>query len=353
MPRTDDPQPAPALGDETSEGATSAHSVPGQDSEKRSTRTPQGPAHERVAGLVPTLKRTFAEFKEDNGTDWAAALTYYSVLSIFPALIAMISIVGLVGDPKKVTKDLTDIVSKFQPSTTAKTFKGPIESITANRGAAGVLLAAGIVGALWTASGYVGGFMRASNVMYEVEEGRPFLKLRPLQLLVTFLQVLLLAIVAVALVVTGPVADKVGSGLGIGSTAVTAWDIAKWPVMAAVVLLAIAVLYFAAPNAKLRGFSSVLPGALLAMLVWLVASAGFAFYVGNFGSYNKTYGALGGVITFLIWLWITNVAIVLGAEFNAERERAKEFTEGTAGAERELQVEVRSEPTEKQRSQTA
>jgi membrane protein len=323
------------------------------NTEKRLARDLDGPPHERTGGLVPTLKRTLTEFKEDHGTDWAAALTYYSVLSIFPALIAMVAIVGLVGDPKKVTKNLTDIVSKFQPSTTARTFRGPIESITANRGTAGVLLVVGIIGALWTASGYVGGFIRASNVIYEVKEGRPFLKLRPLQMLVTLLQVLLLTSVALALVVTGSVAEKVGSGLGIGSTAVTVWDIAKWPVMAAVVLLAIAVLYFAAPNAKLRGFASVLPGAGLAMVLWLVASAGFALYVANFSSYNKTYGALGGVVTFLIWLWITNVAIVLGAEFNAERERAMEFGEGVPGAERELQMDVRSEPTKKQRPRTA
>jgi membrane protein len=321
--------------------------------EKRLARELGGPAHERSGGLTPTLKRTLIEFKEDNGTDWAAALTYYSVLSIFPALIAMVSIVGLVGDPKAVTKNLTDIASKFQPSTTARTFRGPIESITANRQAAGVLLIVGIVGAVWTASAYVGGFIRASNIIYEVEEGRSFLKLRPLQLLVTLLQVMLLAAVALALVVTGPIAEKVGSGLGIGSTAVTVWDIVKWPVMAAVVLLAIAVLYFAAPNAKLRGFGSVFPGACIAMVLWLVASAAFSAYVANFGSYNKTYGTLGGVITFLIWLWITNVAIILGAEFNAERERSKEFGEGSPGAERELQVEVRSEPTEKQRSRTA
>ncbi len=301
---------------------------------------------------MATLKRTVLEFKEDNGTDWAAALTYYSVLSIFPALIAMVSIVGLVGDPKKVTKNLTDIVNKFGPSTTSHTFKGPIESLTANRGAAGALLIVGVLGALWTASGYVGGFFRASNVIYEVEEGRPFFKLRPLQVLVTFLQVFLLAAVAVALVVTGPVAEKVGSGLGIGSTAVRVWDIAKWPVMAAIVLLAIAVLYFASPNAKLRGFASVVPGAVLALVVWLIASAAFAFYVANFGSYNKTYGALGAAITFLIWLWITNVAIVLGAEFNAERERSREIAEGTEGAERELQVDARSTPKRSKRSRT-
>lgn len=238
------------------------------------------------------------------------------------------------------------------PSTTSSTFRGPIESITANRGTAGVLLIVGIVGVLWTASAYVGAFFRASNVMYEVEEGRPFLKLRPLQMLVTLLQVLLLAAVGLALAVTGPVARKVGSGLPIGSAAVTAWDIAKWPVMALVVLLAIALLYFASPNAKLRGFGSVFPGAVLAMVIWSIASAAFAVYVANFGSYNKTYGTLGGMITFLVWLWITNVAIVLGAEFNAERERSKELDEGNLEAARELQIDLRSEPETTKRART-
>lgn len=337
----------------TTGAGTSQPDRPGDGSEKRLAREPEGPAHKPEGGFVQTVKRSATEFKEDNGTDWAAALTYYSVLSIFPMLIALVSIVGLVGDPKKVTKDLVDIVNKFGPSTTSDTFRDPIESITANRSAAGVLLVVGIVGALWTASGYVGGFFRASNAIYEVEEGRSFFKLRPLQILVTFLQVLLLAAVALALVVTGPVAEKVGSGLGIGDTAVTVWDIAKWPVMAAVVLLAIAVLYYASPNAKLRGFSSVFPGAGLAMVIWLVASAAFAFYVANFGSYNKTYGTLGGAVTFLVWVWLTNVAIVLGAEFNAERERSQELEEGTTGADRELQVEMRSEPKRKKRSRTA
>jgi membrane protein len=189
--------------------------------------------------------------------------------------------------------------------------------------------------------------------MYEVEEGRAFFKLRPLQMLVTLLQVLLLAAVGLALVVTGPVAEKVGSALGIGSTAVLVWDIAKWPIMAATVLLAIAVLYYASPNAKLRGFTWVFPGAIVAMVLWLIASAGFAVYVANFGSYNKTYGTLGGVITFLVWLWITNIAVVLGAEFNAERERSREFAERAPGADRELQIDMRTHPKVERRSHTA
>jgi membrane protein len=211
----------------------------------------------------------------------------------------------------------------------------------------------GIAAALWTASGYVGAFMRASNVIYEVEEGRSFILLRPLQMLVTLVLVVLLALVLVSVVLTGPIAGAVGSAVGLGSTAVTAWNIAKWPVLFLVVVFMITILYYASPNAKLGGLRSIVPGSALAIVVWLLASAGFAFYVANFGSYNKTYGALGGVIVFLVWLWITNVAILLGAELNAERERARQLEQGVPGAERELQVEERSAPKAKKRSRTA
>jgi membrane protein len=321
--------------------------------EKRSGGRPEGPPHPRKGGIVQTVKRTIAEFKEDNLSDAAAALTYYSVLSIFPALIALVSIVGIVGDPQTVTSALTDVVSSIGPASAVETFKGPIEEVTKNRGAAGILLVAGIASALWAASAYVGGFMRASNVIYEVEEGRSFIKLRPLQMLVTLVLVLLLALVLVALVLTGPVASQVGSAIGVSDTAVTVWNIAKWPVLLAVVLLMIALLYYSSPNAKLPGFKWVTPGSVLAVLVWLVASAAFAFYVANFGSYNKTYGALGGVVVFLVWLWITNVAILLGAELNAEHERSRELEAGVPGAERELQLGHRSEPKRKKRARTA
>jgi membrane protein len=325
----------------------------GDRSEKRSGRRPEGPAHARKGSLGQTLKRTVAEFKEDELTDRAAALTYYGVLSIFPALIALVSIVGLVFDPARITKALTDIVSSIGPASAVETFNGPIETLTQSSGTAGIMLIVGIATALWTASGYVGAFMRAANVIYEVEEGRGFVKLRPLQMLVTLLLVLLLAAVLVAVVLTGPLADAVGSAIGLGSAAVTAWDIAKWPVLLAVVVVMIALLYFASPNAKLGGVKAILPGAALAVVVWLIASAGFAFYVANFGSYDKTYGALGGVVIFLVWVWLTNVAILLGAELNAERERSRQLRDGTPGAERELQLEERSEPSAKQHMRTA
>ncbi len=342
-PREADVAPAQPDGEAAQSGAD----------QKRSGRGPEGPAHPRRGSLGQTLKRTVTEFQEDNLTDWAAALTYYAVLSIFPALLAMVAIVGLVADPQTITKDLTSLVTSLGPSSAASTFKGPIEGLTKSSGTAGILVIVGIVSALWTASGYVGGFIRASNSIYEVQEGRSFIKLRPLQMLVTLVLVVLLALMLVALVLTGPIATKVGSAIGVGSTAVTVWDIAKWPVLFVIVVLMISLLYYSAPNAKLRGFRSIVPGGALAIVVWLLASAGFAFYVANFGSYNKTYGSIGAIIIFLVWIWITNVAILLGAELNAERERSRQLRDGVPEAERELQLQERSEPKDKKQPRTA
>jgi membrane protein len=328
--------------------------TPVDDSPKRSgRRRPAGPAHPRKGGAFQTLKRTGAEFSEDQLTDWAACLTYYGVLSMFPALIALVSIVGLVFDPQQIINTLTDIVRQLGPTTAVDTFSGPIEQVASSQGTAGLMLIVGLVGALWSASGYVGGFMRASNVIYEVEEGRPIWKLRPLQMVVTLIMVLLLAIAAVSVIVTGPLASAVGSAIGLSDVAVTVWNIAKWPVLVAMVALMIALLYYASPNAKVGGFKRVLPGAVVAVVVWAVASAAFALYVANFGSYNKTYGTLGGVVGFLVWLWITNIAILLGAEFNAERERSRQIKAGTPEAERELQVRERTEPKDRKRFRTA
>ncbi|MBA2517644.1 MAG: YihY/virulence factor BrkB family protein [Solirubrobacterales bacterium] len=309
--------------------------------------------HARKTTLGATLKRTLSEFKEDNLSDWAAALTYYGVLSIFPALIAMVSIVGLVADPKTVTTTLTDLLSSVAPGGAADTFKGPIEEVTKSKGQSGILLIVGILGALSSASSYVGAFMRASNVMYEVDEGRPFWKLRPLQMLVTFFMVMLLAISAVAVVASGPLAKSIGDSVGLGDTAVTIYGIAKWPILVVVVAFMISVLYYTAPNAKLPSYKFITVGGAVAVLVWLVASLLFAFYVANFGSYNKTYGALGGVIGALVWLWITNQAILLGAQLNAERERDRQIEEGTPGAEKDLKMVERDKPKDKQKSKTA
>ena len=294
-----------------------------------------------------TLKRTFTEFSEDNLSDWAAALTYYGVLALFPALIALVSIVGLFGDPATVTKALTDMVTAIGPASAAEALQGPIQSITSNQSGAGLALILGLAGALWSASGYVGGFMRACAIIYETPEGRPIWKLRPLQLLVTLITVLLVALVALSLVLSGPIVSAVAGPLGLSGTAVTVWNFAKWPVMVLIVLVIITLLYYASPNVKVRGFKWVAPGAAFALVVWLLASLAFAFYVANFGSYNKTYGTLAGVVAFLVWLWITNVALLLGAELNAERERSLELQEGVEGADEEIQLTPRDEPKNK------
>jgi membrane protein len=321
--------------------ANTQHSKTDEDSPRADYR-PVG-TNRKTSGFA-TLKRTLSEFSEDNLSDWAAALTYYGVLALFPALIAMVSLVGLFGNPASTTKTLTQIVTKIGPASAAQTLSGPIQSITSNHGAAGIALIVGLVGALWSASGYIGAFMRASNIIYETPEGRPIWKLRPLQLLVTLVMVILAAVVALSVVLTGPIVSAVASPLGLSSTAVTVWNYAKWPVLVLIVLLMITVLYYSTPNVKIRSFRWVSGGAFFALVVWLVASLLFAFYVANFGSYNKTYGTLAGVVVFLVWLWITNVALLLGAELNAERERTTELRDGVAGAEREIQLQPRSEP---------
>jgi membrane protein len=313
---------------------------------RRADFAPEGV--ERKTGTWPLVKRTFKEFQEDNITDWAAALTYYGLMSLFPAIIAMVSIVGLVFNPKEVTDALTQIVDDLGPSSAADTFKGPIESITSNNAASGVMLIVGTLLALNAASGYVGAFIRASNIIWETPEGRGFFKLRPLQIGVTLVMILMLVVVALGLILTGPIVETVGSAVGIGDTALDIWDIAKWPVLLLVVIVMFGVLYYASPNVKLPGFRWITIGSAVAVVVWLVASALFAFYVANFGSYDKTYGTLGGVVALLVWFWITNLALLFGMQLNAEREREREIEGGVPRAEREIQLEPRDEPKREQ-----
>jgi membrane protein len=302
------------------------------------TRAPDGPTDVKGRGWIQVLKRTGKEFSADNITDWAAALTYYSILSIFPALIALISLVGLLGH--SATQSLIDNLSSVAPGPAKQIFTSAIQNLQKSQGAAGVLFIVGIAGALWSASGYVAAFMRASNAIYDVPEGRPIWKTAPVRVGVTIVLLVLVAISAIAVAVTGGLARQVGNLIGVGSTAVQVWDIAKWPVLLLIVSFMFAFLYWAAPNVKHPKFRWVSPGGLLAVLIWLIASAAFAFYVANFGSYNKTYGALGGVVSFLVWLWISNIAVLLGAELNAELERERAI-EGGMPESREPFVEPR------------
>jgi membrane protein len=288
---------------------------------------------------VGTFVRTLREYKEDNLTDWAAALTYYSVLSVFPAMLVLVALLGLWGQYPRTVNMLLDIVGELGPSSAVDTFRGPIEGVVRNKGGAAAVVGIGALAALWSASGYVGAFTRASNLIYEVGDRR-FVRQRPLQLAITLLMALLLALVLVGLVLSGPLAEAVGRVVGLSDTVVTVWSIAKWPVLLLLVVVMISLLYFLAPNVRQRKFRWISAGGILAVLAWIVASLGFAFYVSQFGSYNKTYGSLGAVIIFLVWLYISNNALLLGVELNAELERARELKKGLPAEDR-LQVEPR------------
>jgi membrane protein len=288
---------------------------------------------------VGTFVRTLREYKEDNLTDWAAALTYYSVLSIFPAMLVLVALLGLFGQYPRTVNVLLDIVKDIGPSSAVDTFRGPIEGVVRNKGGAGALAGLGALGALWSASGYVGAFTRASNLIYEVGERR-FFRQRPLQLVITLLMALLLALVLVGLVLSGPLAAAVGRVVGLSDTMITVWSVAKWPVLLLLVVVMISLLYYLAPNVRQPKFRWISAGGVVAILVWIVASLGFALYVSQFGSYNKTYGSLGAVIIFLVWLYISNNALLLGVELNAELERGRELRRGLPAEDR-LQVEPR------------
>jgi membrane protein len=305
-----------------------ARTVTGSDDDgkpRRRRRAAERPTQLPGGSWRAALKSTVREFRIDALNDSAAALTYYSVLSIFPALLVLVSLVGLAG--QETIQGLVDNLGQVAPSSINDILKTAIQNLQRSQGSAGVLALVGLGVALWSASGYVAAFMRASNAIYDVPEGRPIWKTVPIRLAVTVVVMILLAASAIVVVVTGGLAQRVGRLLGIGSAAVTAWDIAKWPVLLLVVSFLFALLYWASPNAR-QGFRWVTPGGILAVVVWVAASVAFALYVVNFGSYNKTYGSLAGVIIFLVWLWLSNLAILLGAELNAELERSRAIAAG-------------------------
>jgi membrane protein len=293
----------------------------------------------RARSWIGVLKRTVSEFSEDNLTDWAAALTYYGVLAIFPALIVIVSLLGLIGE--SVTQPLIDNLGTVAPGPAKEIVTSAIKNIEGSQGAAGLFFVIGLVAAIWSASGYIGAFMRASNAIYDIEEGRPLWKTLPLRVGLTVLLMVLTAVSAIGVTLSGGIARQAGNLVGVGDTAVTVWNLAKWPVLLLFVSFLFAVLYWAAPNVKQPGFRWITPGGVLAVVGWVIASLAFAFYVGNFGSYNKTYGALAGPIVFLVWLWISNVMILLGAEFNAELERGRAIEGGMSPEDSEPFMEPR------------
>jgi membrane protein len=310
-----------------------------QPPEPDDPRKPDSPTDLTKPSWIYVLRKTAREFQQDQCTDLAAALTYYAVLSLFPAMLVMVSLLGVFGQGRRTTDAVLDIVGDLAPSEALDTLRPTIQQLVETP-SAGLALVAGLLGALWSASGYVGAFGRAMNRIYEVEEGRPVWKLRPLQLVLTLAGLIMAAMVAFMLAVSGPVAKALGQAIGAGEVAVSIWSIVRWPVILLFIILAVAVLYYATPNVKQPKFRWMSGGAAVAIVVWILVSVLFGLYVANFGSYNKTYGALAGVIVFLLWLWITNLALLFGAELDAELERGRQLQAGLP-AERELQLPPR------------
>lgn len=325
-----------------------AESIPTRDGppDPDDSSKPESPTDLSKPSILYVLRRTAREFGTDQCTDLAAALTYYAVLSLFPALVVVVSLLGVFGQGQRTTDAMLQIVGDLGPASAVDTLRMPIQQLVESP-SAGFALIVGVLGAVWSASGYVGAFTRAMNRIYEVKEGRPVWKLRPIQLLLTLVGLTLAAAVAFMLAVSGPIASVIGGAIGLGEVAETIWSIARWPVVLILVTLAVATLYYAAPNVKQPKFRWISVGAGVAILAWILASVLFGFYVGNFGSYNKTYGALAGVVVFLLWLWITNLALLFGAELDAELERGRQLQAGIV-AERDLQLPPRdSRVTEK------
>lgn len=312
-------------------------------------RKPQTPPQVTKTSWGYVLRRTIGEFSRDRCTTLAAALTYYAVLAIFPALLALVSLVGLFGQAEKTTKMIMQVVNSLADASVARVLEQPIEQL-ANSGSAGWALAIGLVGAIWSASGYVNAFSQAMNTVYEVDEGRPFWKLRPVVLLLTVILLVIAVIIVLLLVVSGPIAQAIGDAIGLGSVALTVWNIAKWPVIAILAVVMLAILYYGSPNVKQPKFRWMSMGAFIALIVMALASLGFFFYVVNFSNYQKTYGSIAGVIVVLLWLWIVNLSLLLGAEFDAEMERGREL-QGGIEAEETIKLPPRDTRQSKKRNE--
>lgn len=306
--------------------------------EPNDARKPDSPTDLNKPTLVYTLKKTLREFSSDQCTDLAASLTYYTVLALFPGLLAVVSLLGLVGQADNTIKTLLQIIGNIGSDQVVSLIKEPLEGLVRSP-AAPITFIVGVVGALWSASGYVGAFGRAMNRIYNVREGRPIWKLRPTMLGVTLVTVVLL-VLGLLVLVSGPLARSFGDVIGLGDVAATVLLIVQWPILLIIAIVTVAVLYYWSPNVKQPKFTWVSGGSILALLIWIIASVGFGFYVGNFSNYNATYGSLGGVIVFLLWIWITNNALLFGAEFDAELERGRELQAGIR-AEEDIQLPER------------
>jgi len=340
-----DGTPPVGPGDDEAGAAARKADVPAPDD----PRKPDSPTDLHKRSWMYVLRTTVREFVDDQCTDLAAALTYYAVLALAPALLAIVSLLSLVDRPEEVVDGIVDLASDAGAAQQVEALRPVLERLT-DVPAAGFALVGGLVLALWSASGYVAAFSRGMNRIYEVPEGRPIWKLRPLLLLLTAVLVVIAVLVVALLVLSGPVAEGIGEAIGLSATVVTVWQVVKWPVVLVLAVVAVALLYQLTPNVRQPKFRWVSVGALFALVVWALATAGLAVYVANFSSYDETYGSLAGVVVLLLWLWLSNLALLFGAELDAELERGRELQAGIE-AERRVQLPPRDTRASDKRAQ--
>lgn len=315
-----------AAAGETAGAARAPEAEPDEPDERVERRAPDSPTDLPRSSWSAVLKGTLKEFKRDELVDRAAALTYYGILALFPALLVLVSLLGIMG--KSTSQRLLDNIQELAPGAVQDVLRNAVQQMQGTAGIGSVMAIVGLVLAVWSASGYVAAFIRSANAVYDIPEGRPVWKVLPVRVGVTVVLMVLAVASSVIVVFTGGLARQVGGVLGLSDTALTVWSIAKWPVLVVLVTIMIALLYWATPNARVRGFRWITPGSFLALVIWMVASAGFAVYLANFASYNRTYGTFAAVIIFLVWLWITNLAILLGLECDAELARQRAVAGG-------------------------
>lgn len=270
----------------------------------------------------PEMALTSVKAALDDGVlNLSASLTYYALLSLFPALIVVVALLALIGQAG-TTRVFIDIAEQVAPASAVDTVRGPIENVIASRGTSQTLLSLGIIVAVFSASGFVGAFMWAANLVHGVP-GRPFLKKLPRQILLALALLVAMGLIATVVVVSGPIARTIGSAIGLGDQAVLAYSILRWPLLFVLASLLFSILYHFAPNVEGERFRLITVGGFFGVVIGLVATFGFTMYVSTLGNYNATYGALAGVVVFLIWLWIFNISLLLGLEFNVEMLRRR------------------------------
>jgi membrane protein len=312
-----------------------------EEFEQAARRGPDSPADLPKTHRKTVLKRTLSEFGEDGGSDLAAALTYFAIMSLAPMLLALSTALSFLGQKDATQTAVRDLGEQLGlQEQTITTVIGYLDSM-GQSGAAGILLVIGLVGALWSASNYVNAFSRMMNRVYEIQEGRPVWKLRPWLLALTVVILLLLITMVLSITLSGSVSELFFGAIGLSGTADMIWNIAKWPFLVLMLVVIVALLYWGTPNVRQPKFRWLSPGAALAVVVAIVATAAFGLYVANFGNYNKTYGAIGGVIVALLLIYIINNVLVLGAELDAELERGRELAAGMP-AEETIQLPPRN-----------